>query len=96
MAWKPKKKAKPLSYAEQQFVKKLVEDSKTKHKTWRGYAVLDYDGAKAGLKISGSWRDIDELKQCADEFAETLRKASSKKWKVVEVVDVNAVYDEQQ
>ena len=69
MAWKPKKKAKPLSYAEQQFVKKLVEDSKAKHKTWRGYAVLDYDSAEADLKISGSWRDIDEQRHCAKQAA---------------------------
>ena len=69
MAWKPKKKTKPLSYAEQQFVKKLIEDAKAKRKTMRGYAILKHKDASIDFKMSGIFKDLDELKQCADDFA---------------------------
>lgn len=94
MAWRPKKKPKKLSYAEQQFVKKLLEDTKAKRKSWRGYAVLKRKGASTELKLSGLWQDIDELKRCVASFAESLCKASGKKWEVLEVIDANAVYDD--
>ena len=86
MAWKPKKKPKPLSYAEQQFVKNLIESTKAKCKTMRGYAILKRDGAQADYKMSGVFKDIDELKQCADNFAQDLSKKSGKKWRVLEVM----------
>lgn len=95
MAWKPKKKPKQLSYADQQFVKKLIEDAKAKRKTMRGYAVLKRDGAEQDLKIGGMWRDIDELTECANNFAQQLCAISKKKWKVLEVIELkNAVYEE--
>ena len=94
MAWKPKKKQKLLSYAEQQFVKKLIEDAKAKRKTMRGYAVLKRDGSQQDLKISGMWRDIDELTECASSFAQQLCTVSKKNWKVLEVIELkNAVYE---
>ena len=87
MAWKPKKKKhKPLSYAEQQFVKKLIEDAKAKRKTLRGHAIIKLDGQKQDVKISGTFKDEDELKQCANEFAQLLSKKSGKTWNVVEIV----------
>lgn len=97
MAWKPKKKPKKLSYSEQQFVKKLIEDAKAKRKTLRGYAVLKRDGAKQDLKINGMFKDADELNECARSFAEELCRISGKSWKVIEVeVLSNAVYEDEE
>lgn len=86
MAWKAKKKKKPLSYAEQQFVKKLIEDAKAKIKTLRGYAILKRDNASADFKMSGVFKDLDELKQCANDFAQKLSEKRNKTWRVLEIV----------
>ena len=95
MAWKPKKKPKQLSYAEQQFVKKLIEDAKAKRKTMRGYAVLKRKGSEQDLKINGMWRDINELTECANSFAQKLCETSGKKWEVLEVIELkNTVYED--
>lgn len=95
MAWKPKKKKKTLSYADQLAVKKLIEDAKAKRKTLRGYAILKRDGAKQDLKMSGMFKDADELDECAKKLAEELSKVSGKHWEVVEVeVLNNAVYED--
>lgn len=95
MAWKTKKKQKKLSYAEQQFVKKLIEDAKAKRKTLRGYAVLKRKGSEQDLKINGMWRDINELTECANSFAQKLCEISGKKWEVLEVIELkNTVYED--
>lgn len=95
MAWKPKKKPKKLSYEDQQAVNKLIEDAKAKRKTMRGYAVLKREGSKQDLKISGLWRDIDELKECTSSFAKKLNELGGKKWSVIEVVELkNVVYED--
>lgn len=86
MAWKAKKKKKPLSYAEQQFVKKLIEDAKAKIKTLRGYAILKRDGASVDFKMSGVFKDLDELKQCANDFAQKLNEKRNNTWRVLEIV----------
>lgn len=96
MAWKSKKKPKKLSYADLQFVKKLIEDSKAKRKSLRGYAVLKRTGSDQDLKISGSFKDEIELHECAKSFAEELCRISSKKWNVIEVqVLSNVVHEDE-
>lgn len=76
-------------------MKKLIENAKAKRKTMRGYAVLKREGSKQDVKVSGVWRDIDELTECAASFAQQLCAFSKKKWKVIEVVELkNAVYED--
>lgn len=95
MAWKSKKRQKKLSYADQQFVKKLIEDAKAKRKTMRGYALLKREGSSQDLKMNGMWRDINELRECANSFAQKLCDISGNKWEVIEVIELkNAVYEE--
>ena len=67
-------------------MKNLIESAKAKRKTMRGYAILKRDGAYADYKMSGVFKDMDELKQCANDFAQKLSEKSDKKWKVLEVV----------
>ena len=94
MAWKPKKKTKTLSYADQLAVKKMLEASKAKRKTLRGHAVLKRDGSQQDVKLSGTFRDEAELNEYAKSFVEDLCKASGKPWKVLEVqILSNAVYE---
>ena len=52
----------------------------------RGYAILKRDGAQADFKLSGTFKDIDELKQCANSFAQKLNEVSGKTWRVLEVM----------
>lgn len=95
MSQKFKKKKKPLSYADQRFVNKLIADAKAKRKTLRGYAILKRKGSYADVKLSGVFKDIDELKHCANEFAQMLYEISKKQWEVLEIAQNGIeVYDD--
>ena len=95
MSWKFKKKKKPLSYADQQFVNRLIADAKAKRKTLHGYAILKRKESYADVKLSGVFKDIDELKRCANEFVQMLCEISKKHWEVLEIAQNGIeVYDD--
>lgn len=51
----------------------------------RGYAIIKKTGSKTDVKISGVFKDLDELKQCTNEFVQMLNERSNNKWTVLEI-----------
>lgn len=90
-----KKKRKPLSYDEQQFVKKLLEGSKEKKKTLKGYVILKKNGSMHDVKMSGYFKDVDELNAYANALKDELHKIDEK-WCISEIATIenNSVYED--
>ena len=86
MNWKQNnKKTKKLSYAEQQELEKRLEATKAVRKTLRGYAILQRQGSKQDFKLSGTFKDENELRKTVDDFMHALCEVSGKEWTLLEV-----------
>ena len=86
MAWKPKKKHKPLSYNEQQFVKKLIEDAKKKSfKPIKGEVACVSNVSGQQYVQTARYFTEDDLQKDAEDIVNKLNGVGNgkKKWKLV-------------
>ena len=88
MAWKPKKKAPELSYAEKQYVKMKLEEYKTKFfKPIKGQIIYKADGCNQEIVETARYYTEDELYADAKRIVDSMNKNDKEKrhWVLVSV-----------
>lgn len=82
MAWKPKKKAPELSYAEKEYVRKKLEEYKTKYfKPIKGEIRYKAEGVNQEVVETARYYNEDDLKEDAKHIVDRMNEISKGKYK---------------
>lgn len=100
MAWKPKKKAPELSYAEKQYVKMKLEEYKTKFfKPIKGQIIYKADGCSQEIVETARYYTEDELYADAKRIVDSMNKNDKEKrhWVLIsaKVIDKTTIKNEE-